>query len=575
MERASGYCLMNVKVIFSRNYIANKISRYAIPFLTWFSVLWSLAGISFNPNNASAQGTAYVQIDGIPPILESPLLADVERSYRQGAFRVQFVLISPSRQPRSFQFRLSFEHDGDQLLEMVSDPISFEPGVYSYTTFDDDPAILFPLSYDEWLNQLNPELANTGILPEGDYLLRIEAIPTDPNTLIPTVPGVALFTVRYGEPPLLLTPPDQSSISAQLPIFSWTPVTGVPLGSTIEYELLISEVLSEQTPAQALESNIEQAHKALISQTSFVYTPTELPLEPGKVYAWQVQARDINDQLPILDQGATEIYTFMIAGEGLGTGLTAWSFPLNTPFLRYDFENTLDIDPNETELFFNDYLPIDLIGIQTNAAFNNVSIDVETQRIIEGSISLENSFALEIAINPLNDSFTAYKAVTSGSNLSLKDGLLLDLGSDIFIDAEGLHPKGTHPAQISYSGYGNEVWTSTYSEDLVLGFSPFNIIKGRIDFASEGVAKGYADPTGFHLLTQSDPVIAQLPDRLLINGGKTGYIPLKRGANALVSIEEKGDTFEITSTRPEGLDLVLPPLQKNYQSQPPRFFCKT
>jgi len=518
-----------------------------------------------------AQGTVYVQIDGIPPVLESPLLSEFERKYRQGSFRIQFVFISPTRQPRPFQFKLTLEHDGEQLIEMDSEPISFEPGVYSYATFDDDPAIIFPLSYDEWLGLLNPELANTGILSEGDYLLKIEAIPTDPNTLIPSVPGVALFTVRYAEPPLLLTPPNEASISAQLPIFSWTPVTGAPLGSTMEYELLITEVLPEQAPAQALESNIEQAHRALIEQTSFVYSPNELPLEPGKVYAWQVQARDVNDQLPILDRGATEIYTFSILGEGLGTGLTAWSFPISSPFLRYDFENNQEIDASDPELFFDDYLPIDLLGLQTNAAFESVLIDVETQRIIEGSILIDDAFSLEIAINPLNDSFSGYKAVSSGSDLTLDDGVLLDLGSDILIDSRGLQPKGSHLAQVSYSGYGQEQWTATYSEDLVLDFSPFTITSGRIDFAADGVAKGYADPSGFYLLSQSDPVIAQLPDRLLIDGGELGYISLKNGPNALVNPEEKGQTFEITGNRIGVLELIIPSLQNNYQSQPPRF----
>ena len=572
MGRATNYCLINAIMVFSKNNIDAKIPGIVRSFIIALFIIgaFSWTGASLN-QSVYAQGTAYVQIDGVSPVLESPLLTDLERNYRQGAFRVQFVFISPSRQPESFQFKLTLEHNGDQLLEMDSEAINFEPGVYSYATFDEDPAIIFPLSYEEWLNQLNPVLSTNGILPEGDYLLRIEAIPTDPNSLIPTIPGIALFTVRYAEPPLLLTPPDGASISAQLPIFSWTPVTGSPLGSTMEYELLITEVLAGQTPAQALESNIEQAHRALIEQTSFVYSPTELPLEPGKIYAWQVQARDINDQLPILDQGNTEIYTFSIAGEGLGTGLTAWSFPITSPFLKHDFENLQDIDPNDSELFFNNALPIDLLGIQTSAVFDNVLIDVETQNIIEGSIQLENAFALEITINPLNDSFTEYKAVTSGSELSLQDGLLLDLGSDIFIDADGLHPKGTHDAQISYSGYGNEQWTATYSEDLTLTFAPFNITRGRIDFASEGVAKGYADPSGFHLLTQSDPVIAQLPDRLLIDGGQIGYIPLKKGANALVTLIEKGDAFEIAANGSNRLELILPALSKNYQSQQARF----
>ena len=550
----------------------NSIRHLLVAFfvITAYTLISGLTGYT----SARAQGTAYVQIDGLPPVLESPLLSDLERKYRQGAFRVQFVLISPTRQLQSFQFRLSLEHNGEELLEMTSEPLSFEPGVYSYATFDEEPAILFPLSYEDWLNQLNPDLSNTGILAEGDYVLKIEAIATDPNSLVPSIPGVALFTVRYAEPPLLLTPPDEASISAQLPIFSWTPVTGTPLASTIEYELLITEVFSDQTPAQALESNIEHVHKAFVEQTSFVYAASELPLEPGKVYAWQVQARDIHDQLPILDRGETEIYTFSILGEGFGTGLTAWSFPISSPFLRYDFEQSQDLDPNESELFFDDYLPIDLLGVSTQATFDNVLVDIETQRIIEGSIQLDHAFALEVEINPLNDTFTGYRAVSTGSNLSLNDGLLLNLGSDVLIDAEGLHPRGTHAAKVSYSGYGSEQWTATYSADLVLDFSPFRITRGRIDFAADGIAKGYADPSGFRLSSQNDPVIAQLPDRLMIDEGRVGYIPLKSGTTALVNLEEEPGGLRLTPQRPGALELVLPAFQQGYQTQGPRFDVK-
>ena len=540
--------------------------------INWFCYgLILFCAASFTTDKSIAQGTAQVLISGFSPVLESPLLSDLERNYQLGNYTTQFIYISPNRQPRSFQFQLTLEHEGETLIDMTSEPIIFEPGIHTYRTFDDEPQIQFPLSYGEWLSRLSPDIENTGILSEGNYVLRIEALPSDPDALIPSIPGVAVFNVQYADPPLLLTPFEEAEITSQLPIFSWTPVTGLPFGSSIEYELFIVEVYPGQAPYQALESNIELVREVLIDQTSFVYSYNELPLEPGKLYAWQVIARDANRILPILDSGETEFRTFRIQSEGLGSLLTTWSYPINSPFIKYDFEDTFDIEESGTELYIDDRLPIEIMGVGTSANFDQLLIDVETQRIIDGSITIEDPLAFEVTINPLNDTFTDYQPVVSGSELTLSDGLLLELGANVQIDAQGLQPQGTHRALISYSGYGKEEWTATYSEDFVVDLTPFNILSGRVDFAANGVAKGYADVTGFHINNQSDPVIAQLPDRLLLPDPSMGYISLKRNGAALVDLEEDNNQFAITSRPNTNLELVLTGLQGEYNIQAPRF----
>ena len=536
-----------------------------------YSVLILIFTFGFIVDDTKAQGTAQVLISGFPPVLESPFLSDIERNYQQGVYTTQFIFISPNRQPRQFRFTLTLEQDGETLIDMTSEPVTFDPGIHTFTTFNGDPAITFPLSYDQWLSQLSPDIVNTGILPEGNYLLRIEATPTDTEVLIPSIPGVALFNVQYAEPPLLLAPFEGVAITSQFPIFSWTPVTGLPFGSSIEYELFIVEVYPGQEPYQALESNIEHVREVLIDQTSFVYTLNELPLESGKKYAWQVRARDTNRTLPILDRGETEFRTFTVQSDGLGSVLTSWNYPISTPFLRYELEETFNVEEGGTELYIDDRLPVEIIGVGTSASFDELLIDVETQRIIEGSLTLEDPIAFEVAINPLNDTFNDYKAVSTGSKLTLRDGILFEFGSNLLIDAAGLHPKGTHRALVSYSGYGEEEWTATYSDDFVVALSPFNILSGRVDFAASGVAKGYADVSGFHLVDQNDPVAAQLPDRLVLPNPSLGYVPLKRNGQALVVLEEGVNQFTITSRANTQLDLVLDGLQGPYDVQPPRF----
>ncbi len=528
-------------------------------------LLGSLQGVQ-------AQGTAQVIVSGLPPVLPSPYLEDLERDYRQGRYITQFIFISPNRQPRSFQFLLTLERDGESLIEMTSEPVILEPGVHTYRTFDDEPAIRFPLSYGEWADLLAPGVSETGILAEGNYALRIEPIPTDPNAIIPSLPGVAYFSVQYTDPPLLLSPTDDVALTSPFPVFSWTPLTGITPGNAIEYELLIVEVLPGQAPYQALESNIEVVREVLVEQTSFVYTPNNLPLEPGKEYAWQVRTRDVAGRLPVLDQGDTEFYTFRVRNEGIGSTASSWSYPINAPFLEFDFPPDVDLEAIGSELYFDDELPIELQGISTTATFDALLVDTETQRIIDGSMTLNDPLAFEVFIDPLNDAFTGYRVVSPGSALSLTDGLLLELGGEIAIDAQGLHPRGSHPASVSYSGYGEETWTATYSDNFTFDFTPFSIAEGRVDFASDGVARAYADPTGFYLIDHGDPVIAQLPDRLLLPDPDMGYIPLKNAGQALVALEDAGSNrLRLRNLGNTPLELILSELQSTFQAQAPRF----
>ena len=559
-------------VFLHKKNITSTTLRYAATLLVCW-LCYATAGTSYlRQQHLAAQELAQVTITGFPPTLSSPYLSDLQRSYEQREFITHFIYSSVNRQPRSFQFHLTLEKDGERLLEMTSDPIAFEPGVYTYQTFEDEPAIVFPLSYAEWVEQLSSSISDTGILDEGSYLLRIEPEPTDPNALVPTVPGIALFSVRYVDPPLLLSPFNGSALGSQFPTFSWTPITGAAAGTMYEYELLITEVFPNQAPYQALQSNRPIVQRVLVEQTSFVYTLNELPLEASKQYAWHVEARDIATGSPVLLNGETEFFTFFVESEGLGSMLTSWNYPINSPFLTYTFDDQTMLNADDSEFYLDDRLPVDLLGLSSSALFDNVLIDTESQRIIEGSVTLTDPIALEIEINPLIDVFSAYNVVAPGSSLDLTDGILLNLGNDVVIDAAGIRPRGTHAAQIAYSGQENSEWTATFSDDFVISVSPFTISRGRIDFASEGVAKGYADPSGFYLTEQGDPVVAQLPDRLFLPDRALGYVPLKDANQAFVELERVGNNQILVHTRPNATaQLHLTGLQSPQDAQAPQF----
>jgi hypothetical protein len=270
------------------------------------------------PAAAAAQGIAQAVVSGVPPILQSPFIGDLERDYRTGRFNMHFNFTV--RAAAGFRFRVSLEKDGKMLMETLSAPIVYEPGQYAYATFDGSPAIRFPGGsadrYQQLEKSLGAAVVRSNVLPEGRYLLRLEPEPLDLARGITTIPALVPFEVRFPEPAVPITPVADAMVVTPYPQFTW--LHQLPPGVFPEFELLLVEVLPSQTPLQALRGNRPLARERVHAPT-FVYSPEQLPLEPGRTYAWQLvtSATLQGHALPVRDEGRSEIRTFRYDPPGI------------------------------------------------------------------------------------------------------------------------------------------------------------------------------------------------------------------------------------------------------------------
>ncbi len=356
-----------------------------------------LFGVAHRADPAAGQGLAQVNITGIPPVLESPVVSDVARGFEQGRFPMTFIFNSPDRQPSDFVFRVHLEREGQTVLALTSDVARYTRGVYTYTTLDAEPPIRFSIGYQEIIDalsaSLNQNLERTGLLSEGVYTLTVEAIPTDPDQLVVAVPGSAVFSVQYLEPPVLINPPPDGVVGDRLPVFSWLPVLGGAPGTTFDYEFLLVEVYPEQEPLQAIEANRPVEALLLNGLTTLPYTADRLPLEPGKRYAWQVSARDAEGLVPFTDDGRSEISTFVYAPSGLS--LARWIYPFSRPpivFNLADAEVTLD------GYSVRGYYYGTAGGAPVTALFDDVLLDASTLEMARGSVRLLGERAEAVGI---------------------------------------------------------------------------------------------------------------------------------------------------------------------------------
>ncbi len=527
-----------------------------------FAIAVALGPIIVPFANAPAQGLAQATITGIPPILTSPSVSGQIQRYNEGSFALQFIYTSPNAQPVPFAFRFLLEHEGQTLIDITSNPTNFQPGVYRYQSFDDHPQIKFPESLSEVVSVLNTRLGGqinrTGLLPEGMYVVTIEPVAWDAASLIPTVPGTAAFFVSYAEPPFLITPAENVTISPQFPIFSWTPVAGLTGGSSVDYELLIVEVWPNQSPQQAVLGNPPQLKIVLNEQSVFTYGQDQLPFQDGKQYAWQVTAREQTNNAPILNEGRSEIFTFRVS-DGPNQGGTSqpfsWRYPDQDPFLLFDFGDAVhSID----EVFINGRNGGTVAGGTMNATFDNVTLSPDGRTIRSGRITLDRPMAIRAIINQQDGILSSYAVARSGASFGAQSMLQFEPGI-AQITADGMIALGQGRASVRHGNIDLVGLSAVPSSDFLVSLSPLRIARGRMTFSFQGVMIGYVDPSGFHSSAlRTEDLIALVPARLPLPALNIAYVELKRGDDLLVDVSMAGDgSIALTPKPGEQIEVVF------------------
>ena len=256
-----------------------------------------------------AQSTVQVTVTGIPPILPSPFISDFERNVFNGNYRVTANVTGGGSLNVRFRVRVALA--GEVLVDELSEPKELQPGFNNLTPFPQE--VFFQATVGDVLNNLPSnrirQAYQTGAFPEGNYTLTIEPVLASNNSPL-GAPGFSTFTVIYPQPPILIAPFNNTVLaeSVSVPVFSWSPVMGPP-GSSFEYEFLMVELYDGQNPGDAMLSNREHAEVVRLNNL-FPYTADNLPLELGKSYAWQITARDVNGEIPVKNDGKSDIHVF-------------------------------------------------------------------------------------------------------------------------------------------------------------------------------------------------------------------------------------------------------------------------
>jgi hypothetical protein len=159
-----------------------------------------------------------------------------------------------------------------------------------------------PLQY----NYLAAEL--TGMyIPLGTYVACFRVIKNDIKGPEPVGDECLRVTINPLSPPLLNTPADRTILETNYPQFTWLPPAPVDMFNSLNYDLLIAEVLSGQSPAEAILVNTPVYTNYNLRTVYQNYPSTYSRLKEGQQYAWQVTARN-----GLNYAAQTEVWSFTI-----------------------------------------------------------------------------------------------------------------------------------------------------------------------------------------------------------------------------------------------------------------------
>ncbi|MVM39327.1 hypothetical protein GO730_20085 [Spirosoma sp. HMF3257] len=271
-----------------------------------------------------------IQVSVLPPY--SAYLQD----YPGAGQQVRVFIINTGRQ--TYQVRLSGQLTGDNGIEIRTSPnyrpprpLTIPPGQTLLSRNDLEG--LFDLNQIE-VTGIDKNLLSRGFpLPDGTYQLCVRAFNETATNTAAVAFGQALspefplgcsapIVVRAVEPPILIAPLCDANVPVTTPqtvVFTWTPPVGVS-PAQVDYTLRVVEL-----PQVDVDPNVFIDAVALpksgvevrnLRTSTFLYGPTQPPLQVGKRYAWRVQAVDRSGKLNFLNDGKSPVCLFTY-----GTGL--------------------------------------------------------------------------------------------------------------------------------------------------------------------------------------------------------------------------------------------------------------
>jgi|GEM_PF-3351701 hypothetical protein len=230
-----------------------------------------------------------------PSNLQAFFLEDLNVSGRSPAAEVfRFTITSTSSVELRCYLVFSMSNPQTLIISGQTDPFDLMPNAMLLLsnlnlTEPGSPYELDDYQVSGQAQQIEDQLVQTGYFPADNYRLKLELFPVGSTTAVASDEVVAIITnpfdLRLVSP--VGTPSSPAVLLSTTPVFSWS-------SQATQFLMRICERTSPDMDPQSVMQGrplYETDSSAPLAGQSFAYpTSGVIPLEPGRVYYWQVQA---------------------------------------------------------------------------------------------------------------------------------------------------------------------------------------------------------------------------------------------------------------------------------------------
>jgi Domain of Unknown Function (DUF928) len=249
-----------------------------------------------------AAGMLLVAIAGKAQVIITPQLPAIGLYLKNQLWSAS--LLNNSAATKNIRLKVQFSDAGNNQLVFTatSKLFAMAPGLtlVQYNT-------VLPVTYNVTNSSYGVDGNPDGFLPVGVFNICYIVVEDDGETPTELAEECAAVEIEPLSPPLLVFPEQEARISERRPVFNWLAPTPGGLLSSLNYRLVLVEVLPTQSAPDAIQQNLPVLTQQNIIANSLPFPAAYPQLDTGKTYAWQVAA--LTNQNIV---SRSEVWTFKV-----------------------------------------------------------------------------------------------------------------------------------------------------------------------------------------------------------------------------------------------------------------------
>lgn len=192
-------------------------------------------------------------------------------------------------------------------------------------------------------------------------------------------------------------------------------------------------------------------------------------------------------------------------------------------------------------------------GTAINTTFNNFLFDHNTLKVLSGTATFQNQFALKFVVQ---SGGLKWSAIPSTATFTEDNAARLTLPSNITVGASGISTSGETTALIRLGGREFANIRCVFSNDFSISYTPFKISSGDAKFYLGTTLAGVLNSNGF---VPGDILgMIPIPEKLPLPDTTIAYLVLKQGNTVLVETQTVTNGLRISSKPNQKVKLVIP-----------------